>query len=80
MPWSTAAACMAYCTTMTTNCTGANAQYSSLENCMDVCASLDEGALGQTTGNTLGCRLYHVGAAATGSTPGCSVLIGVSSH
>lgn len=57
--------CETYCEAVQASCTGANAQYSSLENCMDVCSSLDEGALGETTGNTLGCRLYHVGAAAT---------------
>ena len=59
--------CEEYCTTVTTNCTGATAVYTSKEVCLKACQFIPVGAAADTTGNTLGCRSYHAGAAA-GST------------
>jgi len=47
-----------------TNCTGTNAQYTSNDICMGVCAGFPAGAISDTSGDTLGCRIYHGGAAA----------------
>jgi hypothetical protein len=46
-----------------TNCTGANAQYTAMANCLGVCAGFPMGTLADMSGDTLGCRLYHGGAA-----------------
>ena len=58
--------CDAYCTTLMTNCANENAQYPSMETCMTVCATFPEGTASDTAGNTLGCRIYHAGAAGSG--------------
>jgi hypothetical protein len=59
-------ACGEYCTTVTTNCTGANAQYASMAECMAYCARArwPEGTAGDMDGNTIACRIYHGGAPA----------------
>ena len=56
--------CASYCATIATNCTGANVQYMSTTDCMNSCATWMEGATTDMSGNTLGCRTYHAGAAA----------------
>lgn len=59
--------CPSYCTQIQANCTGANAQYPTEANnahCLAACESFTKGTLGEMTGNTLGCRLYHSGAPA----------------
>lgn len=63
--------CMTYCDTIMANCTAANAQYSSMESCMGACAAFPVGVTGETSGNTLGCRTYHSGAAATDAATHC---------
>ncbi len=63
--------CAAYCAKITTNCTATNQQYSSMATCMASCALLPVGAMSDTSGNTLGCRLYHAGNAAAGPTVHC---------
>ena len=40
------------------------APYENMMDCLDTCDTWDAGTTGDTTGNTLACRLYHVGAAA----------------
>lgn len=60
--------CDGYCNSMMMNCTGANAQFTTKEICMAVCGSYPEGQQSDTSGNTLGCRLYHAGAASGGGT------------
>jgi len=57
--------CADYCALIATNCTGAVAQYSSEASCLGVCAEFPIGAASDTAGNTVGCRIYHAGAAAT---------------
>jgi hypothetical protein len=58
--------CDSYCTRIMQNCTGTNQQYGSMADCTASCARYPLGALADTGGNTLGCRLYHAGAAMTG--------------
>jgi hypothetical protein len=55
--------CGSYCGRMSTTCTGGNAQYASDADCMATCALWEVGELDMTRGNTLGCRIWHVGIA-----------------
>jgi hypothetical protein len=55
--------CNSYCTAILGACTSANAQYSSMANCVDSCGHFDVGTSPATTGNTLACRVYHTGVA-----------------
>jgi hypothetical protein len=57
--------CAHYCATSLANCATMEVQYSSLASCMGVCAAFTPGVVGDTSGNTLACRLYHTTAAAT---------------
>jgi hypothetical protein len=56
--------CPTYCDKIQRNCTGANSQYPDTAHCMAACASFTVGtsAVTDTSGNTLGCRIYHAGA------------------
>ena len=56
--------CAAYCALIQANCTGANMQYATTDACMAACATMTPGTTGMTSGNTVGCRTYHAGAAA----------------
>jgi len=58
--------CLAYCTAVQTACTGSNMQYTGMDMCMTACAAMTPGTIGMTGGDTVGCRLYHAGAAAEG--------------
>jgi hypothetical protein len=59
--------CDAYCSRIMQNCTDTNQQYGSMAQCMTSCAHLTPGALTDMgPQNTLGCRIYHAGAAMTG--------------
>lgn len=62
--------CDTYCGLMTETCTGDNVQYIDTNDCVSFCESANwpDGDEGDTTGNTLQCRIYHVGVAA-GSEP-----------
>jgi hypothetical protein len=62
--------CTDYCAQVTKNCSGDVAQFggpSAADSCKNTCASWAPGALADTTGNTLGCRIYHSGAPAAGA-------------
>jgi hypothetical protein len=63
--------CEDYCTTVTKNCADANAVYVSKDVCLAACKELPVGTTADTTGNTLGCRSYHAGAAASNATLHC---------
>jgi hypothetical protein len=63
--------CDGYCTSIMASCTGANSQFTTKEICMAVCGSYPEGAQSDTSGNTLGCRLYHAGAASADAATHC---------
>lgn len=52
--------CPTYCSTITANCTGTNVQYGDAAHCTGTCAAFTPGAAAtETSGNTLGCRIYH---------------------
>ncbi|MDX2022874.1 MAG: hypothetical protein SF187_21755 [Deltaproteobacteria bacterium] len=56
--------CENYCYLAAKNCTANNKLYQSDAECMTACAGFaTTGMFGDTTGNTLQCRLYHVNAA-----------------
>lgn len=55
--------CTSYCTEIMGNCTEANAQFTDMATCMGTCKGYPVGALADTSGDTLGCRIYHAGAA-----------------
>jgi len=68
--------CDQYCTNAQANCTGANAIYTSPAACQTACAAATTGAspavptngtTGATSGNTLQCRIYHLGTPAAGA-------------
>jgi len=56
--------CAAYCTAVENACKGNNLQYNDNATCLAMCAKFTVGDAGSTSGNTLGCRAYHVGLAA----------------
>ena len=52
--------CVTYCRIVQTACFGGDAQYPSVEDCVAQCASFpSSGNLGDTTGNSLQCRITH---------------------
>jgi hypothetical protein len=63
--------CATYCGKVMTNCTGSNAQYTAMENCMGACAAFPAGTGSDTAGNTVGCRTYHADNAATDPVTHC---------
>jgi len=55
--------CPTYCSAIAAACTGDNAQYSTATtsmNCAATCALFPKGTAADTSGDTLGCRLYHI--------------------
>jgi hypothetical protein len=57
--------CPTYCAQSAANCTGLNAQYPTNDQCLATCGKWAvDGKVTDTTGNTLGCRIYHSGAPA----------------
>jgi len=64
--------CADYCGDIQANCTGNNAQYSSEAICLATCAAFPLGTSADTMGNTLGCRIYHAGAAASDAATHCT--------
>src|SRR5690606_610121 len=62
--------CETYCTAALEVCTGDDAIYGDMAECMTACAPLDdEGDPGATLGDTVQCRIYHLTAAlASGDT------------
>lgn len=55
--------CEEYCDVIMANCQNANTQYKDVETCLAVCGAFPLGTGSDTSGNTLGCRLYHAKAA-----------------
>jgi hypothetical protein len=53
------------------NCTGSNAEYVDSATCLAMCGAFAAGTAGDTSGDTLACRTYHAGAAATNPTFHC---------
>jgi hypothetical protein len=54
--------CDAYCKQINENCVGDDNQYIDEASCKGVCAHFAPGKEGDTSGDTLGCRVYHSGA------------------
>lgn len=54
-------ACETYCANAMANCSGDNALYPGMAECMATCAGLPEGDPADTAGNTVWCRAYHAG-------------------
>jgi hypothetical protein len=68
---SVALDCTSYCNGVMAACTGANQQYATVAECMNACAFFPTGTAADTTGNTLGCRVYHTGLAGSLPQPHC---------
>lgn len=62
-PTGGALTCDGYCGLIASNCTGAVTQYGMTDFCMKSCEAFPVGSTTDTSGNTLGCRTYHAGAA-----------------
>ena len=56
--------CTAYCAAIGHVCTGLELQYLDTDTCKAMCAKVTAGTAGATSGNTLACRIYHLGLAA----------------
>src|SRR5262245_45899077 len=52
--------CSVYCQSMQAACVEDNAIYADEGQCVDVCENFPRGEPTDTSGNTLGCRLYYV--------------------
>jgi hypothetical protein len=63
--------CSNYCTMILANCNGTNAQYPGMTECMASCALFPLGADADTSQNSVGCRTYHAGAAASDANTHC---------
>lgn len=59
--------CKSYCGSIGAACTGDNQQYLDEPTCEKMCAILPVGTAADKSGNTLGCRVYHAGAASAGA-------------
>jgi len=57
------ASCTEYCTLATTNCTGDDAIDFGTDGCEAACATMTEGEAGATSGDSVQCRIYHLGVA-----------------
>lgn len=58
--------CDAYCQIETTVCTGANAAFMGMNECLSKCGGwATTGKAGDAAGNTIQCRQYHLGVAAS---------------
>jgi hypothetical protein len=68
--------CATYCTGITANCPGVDAQYGGTDaadataHCMATCDKFPKGAASDRSGNTLGCRIYHSDNAKSTGQPG----------
>lgn len=59
--------CDVYCDITANNCTGGNELFATAEECATACALYaDTGAPGDTSGDTVQCRIYHAGLALGG--------------
>jgi hypothetical protein len=66
--------CAAHCSQVKQNCVGvvqagggsdaATAQYETNDGCLHACSAMTLGSVDDTSGDTVGCRLYHSGAPA----------------
>ncbi len=64
-------ACANYCSTIMATCKGLNQEYLNTQVCTDMCQQFDPGIAGDTTQNSLACRVSHLAAAQTDPVTGC---------
>jgi hypothetical protein len=58
--------CVNYCSLSVGICDGANAQYDDFEDCLEDCDKIpDGGTIGDVSGNSIQCRMYHLQAASS---------------
>src|SRR5215467_7459898 len=55
--------CGSYCSAIVAACTGTVGQYDAMAECLGTCEHMPVGTMADTTGDTLGCRVYHTGLA-----------------
>jgi hypothetical protein len=63
--------CSDYCAGIATTCTAGFQQYPDTASCMTACAALPAGAAGDSTGDTIGCRMTHTTLAMSGPMAHC---------
>lgn len=63
--------CAAYCTEYFKNCTDDNNVYVDEADCLDKCEPWYQGSMADVVGDTVGCRLYHAGAALSDAPTHC---------
>jgi hypothetical protein len=63
--------CNDYCSAVMTNCKGAEAQYSGMDQCKNSCAAFPAGKAGDQAGDSVQCRAYHANAAAMDAATHC---------
>lgn len=65
--------CATYCADFQASCSAEPVAYADEAECLSVCAAaaIPAGTAADTAGNTLGCRIYHSGAAAAAPTDHC---------
>jgi hypothetical protein len=63
--------CSMYCAAVMAACGGGNAQYKDSASCMTACQYFPLGTPGQSSGDTLACRITHAGYAMTAPNPHC---------
>ncbi len=66
--------CKTYCDLVSQNCSGENAIFEDKDTCFSSCALITDrpAAEGATIGDTLQCRIYHVGVAAANPKVHCT--------
>jgi hypothetical protein len=52
--------CLTYCTEIQASCQGAFRQFESMQQCMNMCGDMNLGVENAASGDSVGCRLYHV--------------------
>ncbi len=72
-----AATCATYCAANVAACSGGDKQWDTAnptpeETCVAWCSLFDQGTIGDMTGDTLECRVYHTNAAIADSATHCS--------
>ena len=64
--------CAEYCDQVMSSCTEGTAQYPDRDSCEASCLAFAAGELDDASGNTIGCRIFHAGAAAVDAETHCA--------
>lgn len=68
--------CAKYCDLVMESCDGAEAQYASRTECLEICARLPAGDAGDIEQNTVACRQYYAGSPARANAGGYCLAAG----